>query len=192
MTLKRAIKAHNNIRWTEFLPTVLLGLGAVIRSDTNHSITQMMYGTNIKLPGEFFDPPTIKMDQETFVSQLQKYMEELKPVSSSSANKHQKIFVHKDLRSCSHVFVRIDRIEKALEQPYQGPYRVVESSENFFTLSLKDKNVNISIDRLKQPIYWLQTKMTNRHQVNKQMGIQIIETPTSHLIIKQFPDVIGR
>ncbi|GFS49141.1 retrovirus-related Pol polyprotein from transposon opus, partial [Nephila pilipes] len=69
-------------------------------------------------------------------------------------NKHQKIFVHKDLRSCSHVFVRIDRIRKALEPPYQGPYRVVERSENFFTLSMK--NVNISIDHLK-PAYLLVT-----------------------------------
>ncbi|GFV95517.1 retrovirus-related Pol polyprotein from transposon opus [Trichonephila clavipes] len=32
-TLKGAIKAHNNIRWTESLPTVLLGLRAVIRPD---------------------------------------------------------------------------------------------------------------------------------------------------------------
>ncbi|GFT68004.1 retrovirus-related Pol polyprotein from transposon opus [Nephila pilipes] len=113
----------------------------------------MMYGTNIKLPGEFFDPPTIKMDQETFVSQLQKCMEQLKTVPSSSVNKHQKIFVHKHLRSCSHVFVRIDRIRKALEPPYQGPYRVVERSENFFTLSMKNKNVNISIDRQKTSLF---------------------------------------
>ncbi|GFT82547.1 retrovirus-related Pol polyprotein from transposon opus [Nephila pilipes] len=89
-TLKSAIKAHNNIRWTESLPTVLLGLRAAIRSDTNHSIAQMMYGTNIKLPGEFFDPPTIKMDQETFVSQLQKYMEKLKPVPSNRSTSTKK------------------------------------------------------------------------------------------------------
>ncbi|GFS45927.1 retrovirus-related Pol polyprotein from transposon opus [Nephila pilipes] len=166
-TLKSAIKAHNNIRWTESLPTVLLGLRAAIRSDTNHSIAQMMYGTNIKLPGEFFDPPTIKMDQETFVSQLQKYMEKLKPVPSNSVNKHQKIFVHKDLRSCSHVFVRIDRIRKALEPPYQGPYRVVERSENFFTLSMKNKNINISIDRLK-PAYLLVTDKDDKSTPGKQ------------------------
>ncbi|GFX56932.1 retrovirus-related Pol polyprotein from transposon opus [Trichonephila clavipes] len=121
---------------------VLLGLRGAIRPDSNHSIASKVYGTNIKLPGEFFEPPTIKMDQETFVSQLQEFMEDLKPVPSNSV-KHQRIFVHKDLRSCSHVFVRIDRVKKSLEPPYQGPYKVVERSDKFFTLSMKDKNVNI-------------------------------------------------
>ncbi|GFT20398.1 transposon Tf2-6 polyprotein [Trichonephila clavipes] len=53
-TLKGAIKAHNNIRWTESLPTVLLGLRAAIRPDISYTIAQMVYGTSIKLPGEFF------------------------------------------------------------------------------------------------------------------------------------------
>ncbi|GFY20318.1 retrovirus-related Pol polyprotein from transposon opus [Trichonephila clavipes] len=37
-TLKGAIKAHNNIRWTESLPTVLLGLRAAIRLDIAHML----------------------------------------------------------------------------------------------------------------------------------------------------------
>ncbi|GFX57029.1 transposon Ty3-I Gag-Pol polyprotein [Trichonephila clavipes] len=108
-TLKGAIRAHNNIKWTESLPTVLFGLRAA-RPDSNHTIAQMVYGTNIKLPGEIFEPPTFKMDQETFVPQLQKFMEDLKPVPLNSV-KRQRIFVHKDLRSCSHVSVRVDSEE---------------------------------------------------------------------------------
>ncbi|GFT98207.1 protein phosphatase 1 regulatory subunit 37 [Trichonephila clavipes] len=42
-TLKGAIKAHNNIRWTESLPTVLLGLRAAIRPDISYTIAQMVY-----------------------------------------------------------------------------------------------------------------------------------------------------
>ncbi|GFU02073.1 retrovirus-related Pol polyprotein from transposon opus [Nephila pilipes] len=40
-TLKGAIKAHNNIKWTE--STVLLGLRAALRPDVNHTIPQMVY-----------------------------------------------------------------------------------------------------------------------------------------------------
>ncbi|GFW76098.1 retrovirus-related Pol polyprotein from transposon opus [Trichonephila clavipes] len=109
-TLKGAIKAHNNIRWTESLPTVLLGL----RPDISYTIAQMVYGTSIKLPGEFFDPPAINMDPQNFVAKLQQHMAELKPLKSPS-NRKQNIFVHKDLKSCSHVFLRIDRVKKALE-----------------------------------------------------------------------------
>ncbi|GBN36074.1 hypothetical protein AVEN_127139-1 [Araneus ventricosus] len=94
------------------LPTVLLGLRVSIRPDTYYSVAQMVYVTNIKLPREFLYPPTIKMDPETFVSKLQKFMEEQKPMPSTTV-KHQNFFVHKDLRSCSHVFVRIDKVKKS-------------------------------------------------------------------------------
>ncbi|GFW69535.1 retrovirus-related Pol polyprotein from transposon opus [Trichonephila clavipes] len=109
-TLKGAIKAHNNIRWTESLPTVLLGLRAAIRPDISYTIAQMVYGTSIKLPGEFFDTPTINMDPQNFVAKLQQHMAELKPLKSPN-NRKQNIFVHKDLKSCSHVFLRIDRVK---------------------------------------------------------------------------------
>ncbi|GFV83737.1 retrovirus-related Pol polyprotein from transposon opus [Trichonephila clavipes] len=140
-TLKGAIKAHNNIRWTESLPTVLLGLRAAIRPDISYTIAQMVYGTSIKLPGEFFDPPTINMDPQNFVAKLQQHMAELKPLKSPS-NRKQNIFVHKDLKSCSHVFLRIDR----------------------------DKTVNVSVDRLK-PAYSLavdnQNEQTSVGQKNE-------------------------
>ncbi|GFT03229.1 hypothetical protein TNCV_3610841 [Trichonephila clavipes] len=120
-TLKGAIKAHNNIRWTESLPTVLLGLRAAIRPDISYTIAQMVY--------------------------------ELKPLKSPS-NRKQNIFVHKDLKSCSHVFLRIDRVKKALEPPYEGPYTVQKKYDKYFTILIKDKTVNISVDRLK-PAYLL-------------------------------------
>ncbi|GFT72695.1 retrovirus-related Pol polyprotein from transposon 412 [Trichonephila clavipes] len=97
-TLKCAIEAYNNIKWTESLPTVL-GLRAAIRPDISYTIAQMVYGTSIKLPGEFLTPPpTINMDPQNFVAKLQQHMAELKPLKSPS-NRKQNIFVHKDLKS---------------------------------------------------------------------------------------------
>ncbi|GFX88698.1 uncharacterized protein TNCV_4636191 [Trichonephila clavipes] len=113
----------------------------------------MVYGTSIKLPGEFFDPPTINMDPQNFVAKLQQHMAELKPLKSPS-NRKQNIFVHKDLKSCSHVFIRIDRVKKALEPPYEGPCTVQKKYDKYFTILIKDKTVNISVDRLK-PAYLL-------------------------------------
>ncbi|GFU03542.1 retrovirus-related Pol polyprotein from transposon opus [Trichonephila clavipes] len=80
-------------------------------------------------------------------------MAELKPLQSPS-NRKQNIFVHKDFKSCSHVFIRIDRVKKALEPPYEGPYAVQKKYDKYFTILIKDKAVNISIDRLK-PAYLL-------------------------------------
>ncbi|KAG8174836.1 hypothetical protein JTE90_017431 [Oedothorax gibbosus] len=84
-TIKCAIKAHGNPKWTVTLPTVLLGLRSAIRPATNHSISQMVYGSHIRLPGEFFDPPIAKMDPETFVTTLQNC--ELKPLKKGQITK---------------------------------------------------------------------------------------------------------
>ncbi|GFS75531.1 hypothetical protein TNCV_1641161 [Trichonephila clavipes] len=63
------------------------------------------------------------MDLQNFDAKLQQHMAELKPLKSPS-NRKQNIFVPKDLKSCSHVFIRIDRVKKVLEPPYEGPYAV--------------------------------------------------------------------
>ncbi|GFX16678.1 retrovirus-related Pol polyprotein from transposon opus [Trichonephila clavipes] len=92
-TLKGAIKAHNNIKWTESLPAVLLGLRAAIRPDISYPIAQMVYGTSIKLPGELFESLLLAWIQKNFVAKLQQNMAELKPLKSPS-NRKQNIFVH--------------------------------------------------------------------------------------------------
>ncbi|GFS50531.1 hypothetical protein TNCV_3197241 [Trichonephila clavipes] len=153
-TLKGAIKAHNNIRWTESLPTVLLGLRAAIRPDISYTIAQMVYGTSIKLPGEFFDPPTINMDPQNFVAKLQQHMAELKPLKSPS-NRKQNIFVHKDLKSCSHVFLRIDRVKKALEPPYEGPYTVQKNRlKPAYLLAVDNQNEQTSVGQKNEISNW--------------------------------------
>ncbi|UYV84720.1 hypothetical protein LAZ67_X003191 [Cordylochernes scorpioides] len=152
-TIKTAIRAHNSIKWTETLPTVLLGLRAAINKDTNHSLSQMVYGKTIRLPGEFFDDSKHHLHAEEFVQQLQKQMELLKPLNEKHHSK-TKVFVHKDLKTCSHVFIRTDRVKKPLEPPYEGPFPVLERTDKYFTLKVKGKNVTTSIDRLR-PAYLL-------------------------------------
>lgn len=179
-TLKTAIKAHNNARWTEILPTVLLGLRSVIKSGTNHSVAQMVYGTNIRLPAEFFDEPTVHIDPDTFVTNLQSYMSQLKPMPSKQATQNT-IFVHKNLSSCSHVFLRVDRVKKPLEPSYQGPFLVVKKFDKYFTLSMKDKHINISIDRLK-PAYMLTCDNTPELLCNNNTNDQSMNSHTPQVI----------
>ncbi|KAF8795396.1 hypothetical protein HNY73_003249 [Argiope bruennichi] len=52
--------------------------------------------------------------------------------------------------------MRMERVKKALEPSYEGPYPVLGRSEKYFTVQVKGKNVNISVDRLK-PAYILVT-----------------------------------
>lgn len=78
-SLKAALMAHNNQTWSETLPTVLLGLRTAMQSDSKYAIAQMVYGQNIKLPGEFFQDSTIEIPPDTFVKDLQHTMKNIGP-----------------------------------------------------------------------------------------------------------------
>ncbi|RXG62121.1 hypothetical protein Avbf_11277 [Armadillidium vulgare] len=62
-------------------------------------------------------------------------------------------YIPRDLFTCSHVYLRVDRIRKPLEAPYQGPFKVLSRSSKCFTLLLPSgKHEVVSIDRLKPAI----------------------------------------
>ncbi|UYV67823.1 hypothetical protein LAZ67_5002148 [Cordylochernes scorpioides] len=146
-TIKTAIRANNNIKWTETLPTVLLGLHSAIHKENNHSFSQMVCGKTSRLPGLFFKDSKHHMDSEEFVQQLQKQMELLKPLNEKHHSK-TKVCVYKYLKTCSHVFIRTDRVKKPLEPPYEEPFPVLDRTNKYLTLKMKGSNVTISIDRL--------------------------------------------
>ena len=56
--------------------------------------------------------------------------------------------IPKELTTCKYVWVRLDRVRKSLEAPYQGPYEVFNRTDLMFTVRMRDKEVNVSIERL--------------------------------------------
>ncbi|GFS89437.1 integrase catalytic domain-containing protein [Nephila pilipes] len=131
-------------RWPEAIPL------PDIRAETvadNLLKAELLYGENIRLPCDFFEDTKFQPQSE-FVQKLKATMKQVKPIPFSY-NCKQKPFVFKDLQNCSHVFVRTDIICQSLQPPYHGPYQVIKRSDKTFTLLIKNKNVNISIDRLK-------------------------------------------
>lgn len=158
-SLKAALMSRlaTSNKWTAELPTVLMGLRAATRTDTNTSAAQLTYGQALRLPGDFVAPspkPT-KMDSN-YVDQLHHLITRLTPTYLPHGNKNN-IFVHQDLSTCKAVFLRVDSVRKPLQRPYQGPYPVLAKNDKYFTLKLPSRTVNVSIDRLK-PAYTLNTE----------------------------------
>lgn len=147
-TMKAALMCKNVKRWSEELPLVLLGLRSAYREDLKCSAADLVYGQPLRLPGEFFDLPTQVGDKAEFVQHLHKSFDRLRPPGT---NHHSKpaVFVHKALKTCSHVFVRVDTVKRALQQPYEGPYKVLDRSDKYFNVLISSKKQRISIDRLK-------------------------------------------
>lgn len=65
------------------------------------------------------------------------------------------------------MFLREDAIRKPLVPPYSGPHRVVKRSEKNFVILLRDKEVVVSIDRVK-PAYLLAEESTTSGKTDLQ------------------------
>ncbi|XP_029158465.1 uncharacterized protein LOC114930794 [Nylanderia fulva] len=150
-SLKSPIRCHASTEWVDILPTVL-GLRASVKEDLKTSAAELVYGTPIRLPGEFFideDPPK---DPQIFIEKLRKFMRKIRPTPPAH-HIRPRVFSYKDLFSCSHVFVRVDAVKKPLDCPHEGPYEIIERiSDRVFKLKIKGEEVTISTERLK-PAY---------------------------------------
>ena len=52
--LKASLKAHHDSnKWTELLPIILLGIRSTVKADLNCTPAQLVYGTPLRLPGQF-------------------------------------------------------------------------------------------------------------------------------------------
>ncbi|XP_054720870.1 uncharacterized protein LOC129230493 [Uloborus diversus] len=116
----------------------------------------MVYGSSLRLPGEFFQPmdTSIVLDPTKFVHKLRDCMSSLKPVPTSAHCKRSP-FVQKDLLTSTHVFLRIDSLRKSLEPTYSGPHEVLARQEKTFRIKINNKEAVVSIDRLKPAFLWV-------------------------------------
>lgn len=147
-TLKAAIMAHEEGRWTEVLPAVLLGLRSAWKPDIKSTAAEMVYGETLRLPGEFFQSSNNTPNTTEFISQLKEHMSRLKP-EPAARHDNKSIFVHEDLKTVSHVFLRTDALRGALQPPYTGPHKVLSRTDKTITLNLARGPVTVSIDRVK-------------------------------------------
>ncbi|KAL7295764.1 hypothetical protein TKK_0011105 [Trichogramma kaykai] len=139
---KRALMCFESDEgWTKILPLVMLGLRTRVRSDINSSPAEMVFGSTLRLPGEFFSDHDQEPDLHYFTSEFRSFMKAVRPVPVDPHDK-SKPFVHKNLEFCSRVFVRANPIKKALDPPYLGPYQVhLRPSKYFYIIKITNKTV---------------------------------------------------
>lgn len=152
-TMKAAIMAHGDKRWTDVLPVVLLGVRTAWKPELQCSVAEMVYGEPLKVPGEFIEPsiPSKVPKQSDFVEQLRGQMQKLRP-QQASRHSTKTVFIHDDLKTAEQVFLRTDALRGGLEPPYTGPYQVVNRSDKTVTIKMTRGPVTVSIDRVK-PAY---------------------------------------
>ncbi|XP_046392193.1 uncharacterized protein LOC124160402 [Ischnura elegans] len=110
----------------------------------------MLYGDTLRLPGEFLSPksqPSCE-DPMSYIARLKSKMAILSP-TPTSYHGERKVFIHRDLASSTHVFLRHDSVKPTLQPPYDGPYEVIQPGPKYFRIRVHGKETTVSIDRLK-------------------------------------------
>ena len=81
--LKAALKAHmSSSHWTEILPLVLLGIRTSLKTDLQCSTAELVYGTALRVPGQFFLQDTLSATEDTsaLLTNLKAAMQKLRAV----------------------------------------------------------------------------------------------------------------
>ena len=125
----------------------------------------MVYGQPLRLPGGFFSSSSdVTIHNSDFVSRLRSTIRKLRPISTKR-HVGAATFIYKDLKTCSHVFLRHDAVRKPLQSPYDGPYLIQSRKDKTFDIDFGGKTVTVSLDRLK-PAFVLteeRTTIINNH-----------------------------
>lgn len=147
--LKASLMASRSlIPWTERLPLVLLALRSTIRTDASCSSAELVFGTTLRLPGQFFEAsPIPPLDVADYASRLGNAMRDVSPILPRQHSRPS--FTSRALRDCTHVFVRHDAGRPPLQPSYDGPFKVVKRCPKHFVLLLNGREDSVSVDRIK-------------------------------------------
>jgi hypothetical protein len=159
--LKAALMAHGDtIHWAESLPLVLLGLRSSVKVDLGCSSAELVYGTTLKLPGDYVQPKQSidTSDASEFVQRLRRAITNF--VFTPARLQTKDYYFPPDLTTSSHVLVRVDSVKKPLTPPYEGPFEVIQREPKYFVIMRNGKKETVSIDRLK-PAFIEDSDLTN-------------------------------
>lgn len=143
---------HETTQWVDSLPIVLLGLRTSLKEDINTSAAELVFGTTLRIPGEFLVDSETTDPQQIYVNKLREHMRAIRPVPTAHHSK-RKPFTHKTLYTCSHVLLKIIGGKKSLDQPFDGPHKVLERlSDVVFKIEVNGEPMTVSTERLK-PVF---------------------------------------
>ena len=154
--LKTALKARTtDPYWMDRLPFVLLGLRVAWRENPNCSPAELVYGSSLRIPGEFIDTQNNRQCEPTsqFLRGLQHAMHSAIPPPTMYYTTPQQ-HLPPNLAQSGYVYVRVDSHRSPLQRPYEGPFRIIATSDKYFTLDINGRSDKVSVDRLK-PAYIL-------------------------------------
>ena len=146
-TMKASLKAKlgSYPNWCDTLPVVQLGTRAAVKQDINCSVAKMVYGSSCVYLVSFSQPqpavgtriPSLSLTCASRCNRCDRFPQ------CGMANSLA-------VRLCTQSFpLLVDTHKSPLQAPYKGPFKVLEQYSKYFKLDLGNREVTVSIDRLK-------------------------------------------
>ena len=126
--LKASHMSKATANWLEALPIALLGIRSTLKEDLHCTSAELVYGTTLHLPNDFFQastPTNMVEDPLSYVDRLKSTMRRLPPIPTRH-HASQKSYVPPALSSSQHVFISCDAVKRSLQPPYDGPFLVLK------------------------------------------------------------------
>ena len=180
--LKASLKCLSDpTHWVKALPMVLLGIRTALKQDLQCTAAELVYGTTLRLPGEYFHQHTnATLDPISYASQLKTLMQSLKPPPVRQ-QQQRNCYINEHLNNCHFVFVRHDAVKKPLQPPYDGPFRVLQRHNKHFTLDINGHKKVVSLDRLKPAFVEHTATVIDTPASQSQTPTATISPPTTDL-----------
>src|SRR5690606_4975858 len=124
-----------------------LGIRTSVKENLGWAPANFLYGEQHQLPGGFIQPVSMSPSPD-FVQQLNAALQLITPYKNTHSTMRP-VFVPQSLSSCTHVFLRVDSVKRPLQQPYKGPYKVLQRDDKVITLDINGEKKVVSLDRVK-------------------------------------------
>ena len=150
-TLKSSLRAkcRKTGDWLLALPSVVLSWRATPQENGLTPFT-MVTGAQVLMPDQVI-APTVPLSVP-FIQDLAESLREqfVSPRPGLVSPGQHQAFSSNLLANCDKVWLRVDRIKRPLEAPYEGPFDVVTKGKKVWTLRKLDGfDFTVSVDRLK-------------------------------------------
>ena len=188
--LKTALKCHETDKWTEALPLVLLGIRTSLKEDLKCSAAELVYGTTIRIPGDFIQAsPDSVVDPTSYVNRLKKHMNKI--TVTPTRVQQRSSYVDNSLAQASHVYIRHDAVRKPLQPVYDGPFQVLSRGKKSYKISKNGRIEFVSIDRLKTAYISTDSEIPEQ-QPSSSTPQETQQTSTQHTLPKPQTTSSGR
>jgi transposase InsO family protein len=133
-SLRCKIKSQKD--WVNDLPLILLGLNNAVSEDTGTSASQAVYGRLLDIPNCVFE-----------------HQVPMTPAAPYRNYQRTNAHLPRALLRCKYVWVR-RKSKTSLQQPYRGPYKVLQRNFDNNTFQIQDEHKQkwINLQRLKPAI----------------------------------------